>query len=264
MNQEGANKYVEDAIDDLINRFIKTPTIFLEEKHLHNEFDRILRDVMTKEKETITKNVRGREGDDCLIPFPILMNEYATVNKYKASDNYEETYNEPGKNGHTGSLDYVIINPEWLENDAVTYNVAVNKNETTRNLARNDESLPNRFLVTVEFKFLHYAEKYISWDRVNHEGQPNARSMNSAVNTIKCEMEKDINKQLHENPAYAFVVYFNSKINLNEDSINQLKGYIENYIQANNHSCSLVVRYVQAGVPWRFDNLNRQFSIPDE
>ena len=38
-----ADKLVKKALKELCDKFRKDPTLYLEEKHLHNEFDRILR-----------------------------------------------------------------------------------------------------------------------------------------------------------------------------------------------------------------------------
>ena len=247
MDADKANEYVEKAIKKLIECFMDSPTIYLEEKHLHNEFDRILRRIIPENKQTALAE-SGIKGFPS-VPFPVLMNEYATVYRYKSSEDFKAWYPDEG---NTGSLDYVILDPEWI--NKINYNTAVNKDETTRKKVRdNKENVlsPNRFLVTIEFKYLHYGELKKSWN-IN-KNFPSDKSKNSAIDTIIKELKRDINKQLNESPPYAHAVYFNSKINLKEEDIKIIQDKIQEHIKnKSDYSNNLKIWYAQGGVSWRF------------
>ena len=271
MNAKDANGYVENAIQELFRLFKDSPTIYLEEKHLHNEFDRILRRIIPEEEHTAFA-ISGRD-DSSIVPFPVLMNEYATVNKYSRIEEFKEKLNF---NRSTGSLDYVVLRPDWIKE--VDYNTAVNKNEKNRKISRDNGDNGNRFLVTIEFKYSHYDKFRKSLDdksiKINRAGSRYNKSIKALKKKIVQGMKSDINKLINENADFAHVLYFNSDLDLNSaiddngeridkikeitegntvDMIKGIKSYIDEKKESNGNKKTIFkVWYAQGGVNWRF------------
>jgi len=268
------NTYFESGINELINKFKSAPTIFLEEKQIHNEFDRIIKSIVPAGEQIA--HIKFSSSDQT-VPFPLLMNEYTTVNHYmrikntkKNDDVVEETklsfQNTYNVNGSPGSMDYVFLDKEWIEKldfedissdgDKKTiikvspYNIAVNKDVRARR--RFQEKLKSRFLVTCEFKFYHYGDHVKSWDELNLNVGDD--SIKSASETIKIGILEDSYKQLNENPLYAHVVYFNSRTPIDGKSLDKLMNEIKAEIpKVSNNQTSLKIWFIQGGLPNRFN-----------
>lgn len=167
-----ANKVVVDAIKELISTFTRNPTLFLEEAHLHATFDAIMkRKISHWWTETIDRE-----------PFPLLMNEYTTVNHYRQSAGTFVIQNEPGTSA--GSIDYVVMDRNWVAGHK--YIDCVNKTADRRRIYQ--PSTGDRYWVTAEFKFLHFAESLLTLDE---QGRPPEKgSIKSVEENMKKEMKK--------------------------------------------------------------------------
>lgn len=281
-----ANGKIEESIKELIGIYKSTPTLFLEEKQLHNEFDRIIKSKLHEEEKKIDIQFSTHESyKEETVIFPLIMNEYPTVNHYrriKKSDDkedeisFQEYYNETDEKGSPGSLDFVVLDKEWVKNIKLEnynqYNVAVNKDVDSRKLffEKNQDSVKkSRFLVTVEFKYLHYGKYIKSWDELNLP--INDKSTKSAIEKIIGGIEEDSFKQIREKSPFGHVVYFNSYIPINNDNLNQIivsisKSIIEQMKKVKDEigsETNLKVWFTQGGLPNRFKK-DRYTDIPNE
>lgn len=194
----------ESSIYFLLDKFKTNPTIYLEEKHIHNEFDRIFRENYPKDLPTLMLTKDN-------INFPIFMNEYSTFHKYKADEFFLKTYDEI--NGvNTGSLDFVVLDPNWISNN--DYISCVNKDESSRKTIREQFIKLNNspFLVTIEFKFMHFTD---------NQGFNNGTE-NSKLESILADIIGDSWKQIHENARLSYVVYFNTVFPIKSVNIQKL------------------------------------------
>ncbi|MDF3818713.1 hypothetical protein P3G55_02310 [Leptospira sp. 96542] len=235
MNLERAKEIAGIAILTLIEKFMNQPTIFLEEKHLHNEFDRIIKDLLLTEQ--LPTHSKTKDGHD----FPIVMNEYTTISKFKKEDSFQMVYED---DGHPGSIDYVMLDENWIQKN--TYLTCVNKDEDSRKLTR--KLSENPYLVSVEFKFLHFGKEYKSYDELQNSKEIFKETKESRLKKIKKEILEDACKQLHEIVPSPNVVYFNSELPLPEEETLGLLKEIKKTLDAKN----LTLWYAQAGVSYRF------------
>jgi len=255
---------IDESIVELIDRFLTVPTLFLEEKHLHNEFDKIVKEKINKncfksdsriieiDKKSNILFTKTKDNQK----FPILMNEYATVNRYLRKNKFKTKLNNE-KRSHTGSLDYVLLNPKWVnKNDYIT---CVNKDEKLRKKARKNEKenkVVNRFLIAIEFKYAHLDKQIKTADENRHALTDS--SINSCYNKVIDEIKTDCNKLINEGAIYNHMVYFNSEKPLKKTgkdfeqktSIKKLKEDINNVYK--NYCENLKIWYVQAGIETRF------------
>ena len=176
-----ADGVVETALTELCKRFCESPTRFLEEKHLHNEFDRILKGLV------LETNLVSETSDKQ--KFPLIMNEYTTVHHYSRQGSFEVKLDNKG---WPGSLDYVWLRDEWVRTNS--YCTAVNKDADFRRgeegEGKGDPHDTDRYLVVVEFKFDHYAKYMATMDKKKNDdkGKPRQSSITSALK----KMEKDM------------------------------------------------------------------------
>lgn len=266
---EKLNGYVEQSIRELIREFKSYPTLYLEEQHLHNKFDSIIRKAIPAESQMT--HLRISSNSDQTVPFPMIMNEYTTVNHYKrkidknnveGEMSFQKCYNEKGE-GSPGSLDYVFLDDEWVKIINITksnpYNVAVNKDAESRIEARN-ESLQIRFLATIEFKYFHYGKLIKSWDE--EEKNIEKYSVTALTGRVQKEILEDSYKQINEKSPNAHVVYFNSYIPLDKESLNKIRLYLEKELKKVDLSqTKLKVWYSQGGLPNRF-NYSEEINEP--
>ena len=259
-----ANNLVEAALKSLCENFIESPTLFLEEKHLHNEFDRILR---KKIEDKI--NITATTNDD--VEFPLIMNEYATVHHYSRDSWFEEPMDKKEKEGWgSGSLDYVWLWDEWVEGNS--YCTAVNKDADFRRGDKGEgvEHDTTRYLVVVEFKFDHYAKYMATMDKKKNDdqGKPWQSSINSALKKMEEDLQHDRNKIVNEEPPFGHVVYFNSRIPLDKPGVKKVlkavkesKGGEKRKRKENppkEKGTKITLWYMQGGVETRFPSRSQK------
>ncbi|EKJ86156.1 hypothetical protein CLV96_3925 [Leptospira meyeri] len=241
---EDAIKISRSAIENLNSNYLSRPSIYLEEKHLHNEFDKIIKEMTVDFNfPLITKTFDGHE-------FPIFINEYVTINKYKRSDSYE-SINQYRSN--PAKLDYVILDPNWINKNK--YIACVNKHEPERGTIRKNNEIP--FLVSIEFKFLHFGRKYKSFDNSKNSLSFLEETKTSRKDRIKKEMIADATKQVKEGIPMPNVVYFNSEIPL---PITDIKTILLD-VKSTFKNSQLALWYSQGGITQRFKDQNDFYSI---
>ena len=260
---EKADGVVEIALTKLCKRFCGSPTRFLEEKHLHNEFDQILRELVRNDNR-FSETVETEDK----IEFPLIMNEYATVHHYSRDSFFEEPMDDKDKEERwgSGSLDYVWLWDKWVGTNS--YCTAVNKDADFRRGEKGEgKGNPHdtdRYLVVVEFKFDHYASYMATMDKKNNDdkGKPWQSSITSALEKMKKDMQTDLNKVCHEEPPYGHVVYFNSRIPLPEqmDEASHSKeeptsvSDVFNTLKQPRANHQIMLWYAQGGVKNRFND----------
>jgi len=243
-------RLVEDAIKDSIDAFVKEPTIYFEEAHIHSLFYCCFMKRLTKVGR---KNI-AQTNDG--VKVPLFMNEYTTVNHYSREGDKREVAN--GRKGYgPGSIDFIFLNKEWIEiND---YNTVVNKFAKTRisswkNQKKADQKEERRFDFAIEFKFFHYGKKY-SIDSEDCKNEWPSYTQKAKLGQIEKAMELDIEKLEYENPKHAYIVCFNSEVPVIEKDIGNL---INNELKKPEN---LKIFYAQSGIPKRFKD-GEKFSIP--
>ncbi len=243
-----ANELVKAALKSLCETFRESATLFLEEKHLHNEFDRILKGLVLEKKQVAETKTSDKQK------FPLIMNEYATVHHYSRDSWFEEPMDKKEKEGWgSGSLDYVWLWDKWVSKNS--YCTAVNKDVRYRSGDKGEgvEHDTTRYLVVVEFKFDHYAKYMATMDKKKNDdqGKPWQSSITSALNKMKKDMQTDLNKVDNEKPVFGHVVYFNSRIPLKSPCVNSL---LKNMKPKNPKGTKITLWYMQGGVetrsPW--------------
>ncbi|TGM78624.1 hypothetical protein EHR04_02365 [Leptospira levettii] len=241
---EGAKNITYSAIEILNSNYLFKPSVYLEEKHLHNDFDAIIKKKMKDLNFPLTtKTLDGYE-------FPILMNEYVTINKYKRSD-YFDTINEDRSS--PAKLDYVIFDPNWINKN--NYITCVNKYEPERAQIREKNEIP--FFVSVEFKFLHFGKEYKSFDNPKNSLAFFEDTKASRKVRIKKEIVADAKKQLNERIPIPNVVYFNSEVPLPIAEIETILLEVKNTFK----NTQLALWYSQGGITQRFKDQNDFYSI---
>lgn len=259
------NSIVDKAIQKTINNFLTQPTVYLEEKQLHNEFDRVFRKELKKQKNELTKidfadfvetKKTTSECEDYSFnayKFPTFMNEYTTRESCSTNKN-----NKNNKK-HSGSIDFVVLDPEWIQKN--DYPTAVNKTSDVRKKCRKDETdiEHSRYLVTIEFKYTHFAKIFITTDkRTDKEKKFTDNNLKKFFdNEILKSTINDINKQIPENSPFMHVVFFNSEKELGEKLINEFEEKVKSEITISNKS-KLKIWYCQAGVSERFKSKDDQ------
>lgn len=261
---EEANGFVEEALKELCETFRESATLFLEEKHLHNEFDQILRtkikegeDEEDEEKKINVTATTKKENDVAGVEFPLIMNEYKTVYHYSRDRDFEIR----GDGSRAGSLDYVWLWDEWVEDNS--YCTAVNKDVDFR-CGEKGERDTDRYLVVVEFKFDHYAKymKTADGNKIKTDDQDETGrqkgSRESAMKTMKDDLPLDLNKVDNEEPVFGHVVYFNSQFPLKRDCVE--KAFKEDLKPKKPRGTWIKLWYTQGGVRTRFSKEENKFS----
>jgi hypothetical protein len=130
-----------------------------------------------------------------------------------------------------------------------------------REIARlNDKR--NRYLYTIEFKYLHAAAFYKSYDEEKKD--INEDTVKSRIKNIKKEMFPDIFKQINEKSPNIHVIYFNSDIPIPKEKIkNLLEEILKDDLVKEKLMPEQVVRiwYVQSGIKERFKDGKDSYSI---
>jgi len=234
----------KSAIEFLTKNFLFKPSVYLEEKHLHNDFDAIIKKKMNDFNfQIITKTKDGYE-------FPILMNEYVTINKYKRSDFFTSINAERSS---PAKLDYVILDPNWINKN--NYITCVNKYEPERVTIRKKNEIP--FLVSVEFKFLHFGKEYKLIDNLKNSLAFFEETKASRKVRIKKEILADARKQMNERIPISNVAYFNSEVPLPIAEIETILLDVKNSFK----NSQLALWYTQGGITQRFKDQNDFYSI---
>ncbi|GBF44529.1 hypothetical protein LPTSP2_38320 [Leptospira ellinghausenii] len=239
-----AKNISNSAIEILNSNYLFKPSVYLEEKHLHNDFDAIIKKRMNDLNFPLTtKTLDGYE-------FPILMNEYVTINKYKRSD-FFETINE--ERSSPAKLDYVILDPNWINKNK--YITCVNKYEPERGTIREKNEIP--FFVSVEFKFLHFGKEYKLIDSSKNSLAFFEENKASKKVRIKKEILADATKQINERIPIPNVAYFNSEVPLPKAEIETILLDVKNTFK----NTQLALWYSQGGITHRFKDQNDFYSI---
>ncbi len=213
MNSPGCSAIMRSACLALAEEFCRQPTIWLEERHLHNRFAQLLR-VAATDLPDVVPTLGG-------VPFPTLLNEYATINHYRRDDGFVRALHLYGrrKTGEdrgwtSGSVDFALLDPAWLAKHP--YTVAVNKDARVRFYISRTESAA-RYLAMAEVKHFHFAQLCKKYDLHGHN--PSAASRGALLRKMRAAARADLNKLRHEGAPVQCLLIANSELALTRDEV---------------------------------------------
>ena len=99
-----------------------------------------------------------------------------------------------------------------------------------------------------------------SWDELERDISDS--SIKSAIETITKEIQTDANKLMNEGAPFSHIVYFNTKIPIGKNDIEDISKNIHKSFKNQNNS-ELKIWYAQGGIENRFKNKTYTYCYPD-